>query len=593
MQQILRIKPNKEIRYIRVHVFLLFFFPVTLIVSCAEVSEVMEKIPVLPDLGVSGSESLLNRLIEGEPPISTSIKDAIYEDTALDNFNPTIFSSLAEMPHTKEGGFFLLPGQFQFEAQSYCLEAGTYLPRSGGPGYIYAPLKGSKSEIVCRILERSFNYPEIKQHDIQVLLWAIIAKTKISDMSSEMIRTAAKLLTPAEIFELNGGALGIIPDEVFQRAIEDLPESVQRVIEAEQQLRQMLTQTTASTYEEIEEVAVLTGIEPFELLVREIPTSRWSKHPDGYYIRYFPSGYSQMRIELHVPPSALRAGNPHKKLPQFNPSRGGAIPGNTGSQRLGSSGRKASDADSPLEKARKATDWINTVGSILGPETIIPSVGVGEILNFNFDAWGNAIDALGGDPPRSDYNHYAKPKVIKVPPVQPGEELSEVRADAINSLLTISLRATSLLRACMLAQDRLGGALEADDMFWASEQAKVLCYYKRQAGIAMTSTADRFRRLIKICQQEGAEDVYINAQMIRGYQAKLRKEGFTPTALEAARVIGISAKELEKIRREHLAIVPEEIEGSYYEIADYMIVSLREGGAAWATLPEVDPYWER
>lgn len=241
----------------------------------------------------------LSSFLEGEPPVTTSLDDALTEIAYLDDYEPTGFLALSAYPQTADGIFELTAGVYELEAQSYCLHAGTYGP-GGGDGYLYAPLAGPKVNIVRNILRNSAYHPEIPQGDIQVLLWAIIARTKISDMSRRMQQTAARLLSPKELLELNGLALGLVPDRLMREAVRSLPPEAYRIFEAEARLRGMLT-TTEASYEEIERVAVLSGAPPLDSKSRELPEGRWSFHPEGYYIRFFPQGYSQTRIQVYVP----------------------------------------------------------------------------------------------------------------------------------------------------------------------------------------------------------------------------------------------------------------------------------------------------
>ncbi|MCK4836707.1 MAG: hypothetical protein KAT17_08710 [Candidatus Aminicenantes bacterium] len=245
----------------------------------------------------------LNKILKSKPPLTTSIANAVTEVPFLDDFDPETAWPMTSLQRTTEGGFILeYQGNFMFECQSYCLRAGTYAPGEGrgGRGYLYAPLKGPQADIVSNLLKKSYLHPEIPQKDIQVLLWAVISRTKIKKMSPEIRYTAAKLLTPKEIFRINGGALGLIPRKFINKAFENLPSSVRRVMEAEARLRTMLTKTQAS-YEELERIAVLNGEPPHEEGDREVPLGRWSFHPDGYFIRYFPRGYKRMLIELYYP----------------------------------------------------------------------------------------------------------------------------------------------------------------------------------------------------------------------------------------------------------------------------------------------------
>lgn len=263
-------------------------------------------VPGLPqqeDILERGIEAILEGFLKEEPPISTSLEDALTEVPFLDDFNPEIVTPLTVLPRGVKGGFLLHPGLYKLNAESYCLHAGKYGP-GRGDGYLYAPLKGSRAGAIRHILQRSVERPEIPQQDIQVLLWAILSRTKISDLSPNVQTAAGKLLTPEEIFELNGGAWGLISDSQLRQAIDrlNLPPAVQQVLAAETRLRSLLT-GGGSSYEELERIAVLFGDAPIGEGSHEVPQGRWSYHPNGYFIRYFPSGYPLTRVEVSVPAS--------------------------------------------------------------------------------------------------------------------------------------------------------------------------------------------------------------------------------------------------------------------------------------------------
>ncbi len=241
----------------------------------------------------------LEQLLRGEPPITTSLNDAVTDVPFLDDFNPMLFTPISALSRGPNQGYLLRPGLFAFEAQSYCLNAGSYAP-ARGDGYVYAPLKGSRAGVIANLLRRSTDHPEIAQRDIQTLIWAILARTRLSDMPPRMLAVATQLLTPQELFEVNGGALALIPENLLRQMMARLPEPVQRVLEAEARLRSLLTQANA-TFEQLEQAAVRFGVAPRGEGSREVPEGRWSYHPNGYFIRYFPQGYSRTRIEVYVP----------------------------------------------------------------------------------------------------------------------------------------------------------------------------------------------------------------------------------------------------------------------------------------------------
>ena len=260
------------------------------------------QLPSLPKVPTDISERMpnLQDIMKGEDPVSTNLSDAVTEIPFLDHFDLDGGTPLGVLNRNDEGDWIIKePGNYIYNVQSYCLKAGTYAP-GGGRGYLYAPLKGAKSAIVGNILKNSVNHPEIPQRDIQVLLWAIIARTKLSDMPREKQLTASKLLTPKEIFDLNGGALGLVPENQFDNVFANTPEPLRRVLEAEAKLRNMLT-TGEASYEELEAVAVLHGAPPPEKDDRDVPLGRWSYHPNGFFVRYFPRGYTTLHIEIYAP----------------------------------------------------------------------------------------------------------------------------------------------------------------------------------------------------------------------------------------------------------------------------------------------------
>ncbi|MBA2564178.1 MAG: hypothetical protein H0V09_01990 [Gemmatimonadetes bacterium] len=225
----------------------------------------------------------------------------------------------------------LEPGTYGMQAQSYCLHAGTYGP-GGGDGYLYAPPAGPAQDAVVSIARNSVDHPDIPQHDVQVLLWAIIARAKFEDLEPGLKATAAQLLTKEQLVKLNRGALDLLPGPVLDNALASMPEPLRKVLEAEAELRRMMT-NPGSSFSDMERIAVLSGMAPRGEGSRPVPSGRWSLHPDGYYVRYVPSGYSSTRMEIWVPEGSPAVGK------EYDPAMHIAVPGNTARQRLLQSGR--------------------------------------------------------------------------------------------------------------------------------------------------------------------------------------------------------------------------------------------------------------
>jgi hypothetical protein len=289
--------------------------------------------------GLGGLGDKLKRatpnILGGREPITTSLSDARWGRSDMDGFTPREAGrSLMQLQRTPNGGFVVQPGYYQFTDQSYCLKAGTHGP-GGGDGYIYAPPKGPAEDAVMTIVRNSVNRPEIAQSKIQQLLWAIIARAKFEDLSGDLKATASQLLTPRQLASLNRSALDVLHGNALTDALGGVPEPLRQIAQAEAELRQMLT-TPGASFAEMERIAVLSGNAPLGPGSQDVPSGRWSLHPDGYYVRYIPSGYSTTQVELWVPQGRPAVGK------EYDPATHIAVPGNTSRQRLIQSGRPQS-----------------------------------------------------------------------------------------------------------------------------------------------------------------------------------------------------------------------------------------------------------
>ncbi|MBB4106897.1 hypothetical protein [Pedobacter zeae] len=276
-----------------------------------------------------GAKALgVDKFLKQPAAITTSFEDVNREGEKMPDFLNDLklkAQPLYLLPKNPDGGFVLCEGLYEMTNKSYCLKAGTFAP-SKGDGYMFAPVLGPKEEIVVSILKSAEKHPEVEQHDIQALLWTIIARTKFADYSGQVKVTAIKLLTTKQLTQLEGGALGILPFDVMEKTKEQLPSGVRAVFEAENNIRQLVASGNY-TYADLEKYAIVAGMAPPR---SDVPSGIWTKHPDGYYVRYFPSGYSVTKVQVYVPKELLANG---AKL-IYDATGDIACPANTGSQRL-------------------------------------------------------------------------------------------------------------------------------------------------------------------------------------------------------------------------------------------------------------------
>jgi hypothetical protein len=233
--------------------------------------------------------------------------------------------SLLDLPVSQLGEIILASGLYQADFKSYCLQPGTPDPTSRD-AYVYSNLAGPRKEILETALRNSIDKPYLDQNNIQLLLWSVVSGSNFDQLHPEVKRTARVLLTPKQIFQLKGGVMGVVstvatvlPDNDFSNGLGQM----RNLFELGQQ-----------SYEAYERIAVLRT--PSVIHRANYPRDQWHKHPDGYYLRYFPSGYQLVHVEVFVPEGLLDStGLKDGRYLLFDPVRTMAIPANSNAQRLG------------------------------------------------------------------------------------------------------------------------------------------------------------------------------------------------------------------------------------------------------------------
>jgi hypothetical protein len=260
-------------------------------------------------------------------PITTSFSDCDTKNTLPVTFGADKDKAwLCDQLFEQFKGYQLKPGFYKAYLKSFCLKAGTYGP-SKGSGYIYAPLKGPKKDLVFKLLTNWKNHPEIAQTNLQLLLWAIISKTKFKNLSPELKIVATQLLSTNDMDELSKVGLEFVGDELVKKASYNLPEPAQKILAVENEMRRKLCAATVS-YSEMENLAMLAGIAPTSSTIED---GLWSLLPNGCYIKFVPYGYSKSYIEIYVPDTILNG------IIFFDITGIVAMPAATGCQRLAQS----------------------------------------------------------------------------------------------------------------------------------------------------------------------------------------------------------------------------------------------------------------
>ena len=253
--------------------------------------------------------------------------------------NPT---SLMELPQTEQGGFVLSEGFYEAEFKTYCLQPGTPDP-SQGDAYLQSSITGYRKEIIESVLTNSLNRPEIDQKNIQLLLWSTVSGSDFNKLSFAVREDARKLLTPKQLFELQGGVVGLIKTISYQSGLLNTNSDMKRLFEL-----------GTSSYESFERLAV--SREASKVIRTGVKYDTWYKQKENYYVRYFPVNYQKVRIQVFVPDGLLDSENKiADEYLVFDPTGKQAIPAFTNAQRLGI-GAPLINIVRTIIKAKKSTE---------------------------------------------------------------------------------------------------------------------------------------------------------------------------------------------------------------------------------------------
>ncbi len=229
--------------------------------------------------------------------------------------------SLLDLPVNEQGITILSEGFYESEYKSYCLQPGTPDP---GPhdAYLQAPLSGYRKDIVGSILRNSQQQPDLPQHNIQLLLWSVVSGSDYNKLSPAVKRTANALLNPKQVFELQGGVMGMVKTVAY-----NMP------VGTNNEMRRLF-ELGNSSYEAFEQLAMRRG--PSRIHRPDYAADQWYTQPGGYFVRYFPSSYKKVKIQVYVPKGTLdSSGKKAGRYLLFDPVELMAVPANSDAQRLG------------------------------------------------------------------------------------------------------------------------------------------------------------------------------------------------------------------------------------------------------------------
>ena len=217
----------------------------------------------------------------------------------------------------------------------------------------------------------------------------------------------------------------------------------------------------------------------------------------------------------------------------------------------------------------------------------IPDALFGKILDFNFNTWEKASNALAGDPPRPDFREFTKPEIPAIPRLTAGKGLTAAQAERLNALASDLVAVNAHLRAAIVALDRHGGAVKAGERTWASRQALALTYLKREAGVLSLEVASHLEALA-----EGAKELpAVSADAIAASRRRAQLD-WTAEDRKAAAVAGLSDDDLETLKAARLALDDRTLAVRPADALAQAAEGMRALGAHFASLPAVGAPWD-
>jgi hypothetical protein len=197
--------------------------------------------------------------------------------------------------------------------------------------------------------------------------------------------------------------------------------------------------------------------------------------------------------------------------------------------------------------------------------------------------------ALGGDPPRQDYQQITLPNFVTWPAVQPGGGISQARADALNAASDDLANVVAYGRAAALALDRYAGASEAYDQTWAATQANARLEYEQQMGAALLAYADHLDAFRQVLIDENEIAVTLTVSDVISYQQALQTSGFTAQEIADAHLAGLTDAEIEAHKQEIIAADPNDLAGSILDKYEQEAEAARALGVALLTSNTYSP----
>ena len=165
-------------------------------------------------------------------------------------------------------------------------------------------------------------------------------------------------------------------------------------------------------------------------------------------------------------------------------------------------------------------------------------------------------------------------------PVLASVDVSPARAAAINDYNDAMLEVARTGRAAVLSMDRYGGAAQANDLLWSSQQAAALNNFKSLLGYALVDAANKLDAYLAVLANEGVTTDQYTAQDFIDYQQRLQTTGFTLQEIADAKKLWFTDADIEAFKQEILADDPVKVAGDGIVLLTAESTAMRQLGIA-------------
>lgn len=181
------------------------------------------------------------------------------------------------------------------------------------------------------------------------------------------------------------------------------------------------------------------------------------------------------------------------------------------------------------------------------------------------------------DPPSHGWEEIADVPLYSPPTISPGPGVTPAQAAALNEQSQLSARLTGLYEAMVISLDRMNGASQAGEWYWAAVQLEAFRNFVTEAMITLRAHADSVDDLLAATEGAGIPDVTLKPADYAAELQQLQTQGFSAETLAYLQATGYADDLIDQMLADNitrLEQVPVEMTTFYTVLANQRDSSL-------------------